>query len=156
VGKLLEGIARSTRIAETVAALYAEGVALPDVRRALAADPKLGGSPSLYLGSADPIYYRLAGLANPLVLGPKAKPTTADGSPSAALAAALRKRRDSGVRWETVAASAEAVLGRRVAVPEAKRLYEKAKGNLRLSYVGRGTRAGAPETYGESAAAPTE
>jgi hypothetical protein len=136
---------RSATIARVVLAEYAKGTPLATVRKLLATGP-LGGTPSLYLGTADPIYYRAAGLSRPLA-------KTAAKSP-AALAAAIRSRRDEGVRWETVAASAEAVLGRRVSVEEAKRLYAKGGGDLLSSYAGRGTRRGAPKTYADLAAAP--
>lgn len=123
---------------------YEKGTTLPEARKVAASE--LGGAASLYLGTVDPVYFRLAGLANPL-------PKTAASSP-AKLAAAVRARRDSGVRWETVAASAEATLGRKVSVPETKTLYAKGNGDLDASYVGRGTRVGAPKTYADLAAAP--
>lgn len=135
---------RADGIARIATALYAKGSTLPDARRAVAKE--LGGLPSLYLGTVDPIYFRLAGLATPL-------PASAKKSPSA-LASAVRVRRDSGVRWETVAASAEATIGRRVSVAEAKTLYAKTGADLDSSYVGRGTRVAAPATYADLAAAP--
>lgn len=151
---LLVGTARAARIAETVGKLYSEGVALPEIRKALAADPKLGGTPSLYLGTADPIYYRLVGLANPLSYANGKPLAGADAKPeSAAFRKALRRRRDSGVRWNVLAASAEATSGLRISETVAKRLYAKAGGDLASSYVGRGTRVGAPTTYGAPEAA---
>lgn len=149
--KILVGEARAARIAATVEAEFAKGTTLPETRRKLAADPKLGGAPSLYLGTADPIYYRLAGTARPLSLAKGAKAETKDGGASSALATAVRKRRDEGVRWETLAASTAVLLGRPVSVPEARRLYEKGKGDLSSSYVGKGTRRGAPATYADLA-----
>ncbi len=87
-------------------------------------------------------YYRENGTRNPL-------PVKADAG-KGALVSAVRKRRDyPGVgsdgratlgRWETVAASAAAALGRRVSVSAVRDLY----GADRESYVGRGTLAGAP------------
>lgn len=152
--KVLDGAKRTERIAATVAREYAKGTSLAETRKILAKDAALGtGGPSRFLGSADPVYYRLAGLARPLVLPAKASAETKDGAASAALATAVRKRRDEGVRWETLAASTEALLGRPVSVSEARRLYEKGKGDLAASYVGRGTRRGAPATYADDAAA---
>lgn len=139
---------RSEKIRKTVETEYGKGTPLPAVRKLLA--KKLGGDASLYLGTADPIYYRLAGLATPLEVAPA---KTEKGA-AANLAKAIRKRRDSGVRWETVAASAEATLGRRVSVAETKRLYAKGGGDLDASYAGRGTRVGAPKTYADLAVAP--
>lgn len=146
--KTLSPEARREAIRETTEALYRKGTSLPDVRKALA--EKLGGTANLYLGTADPVYYRLAGLDSPLdsakgvVLGPETSPVT--------LRAAVRRRRDSGVRWNVLAASIEATLGRRVSVDETKALYSKA-GGADESYVGRGTRAAAPSTRADSALA---
>lgn len=140
--------ARRAKIAATVAKLYAEGIALPAIRKALA--KALGGSPSLYLGTADPVYYRLVGLDSPLTDG-KGKPLS-DPKP-AVLRSAVRRRRDSGVRWNVLAASIEATTGRRASEAEAKALYAKAGGDLDASYVGRGTRIGAPTTYADEAVA---
>lgn len=139
---------RNEKIRKTVEREYGKGTPLPAVRKILA--KTLGGDASLYLGTADPIYYRLAGLADPL---PALSGKTEAGRASS-LAKAIRKRRDAGVRWETVAASAEATLGRRVSLPEAKRLYAKGGGDLASSYAGRGTRVGAPKTYADLAVAP--
>jgi hypothetical protein len=130
---------RSEKIARLARAEFEKGTALPAARRSIAkrlGEPKDG---TTLLGTVDPVYFRLAGLANPL-------PETAAKS-ARSLAVAIRKRRDSGVRWETVAASAEATLGRRVSVAEAKGLYSKGGGDLESSYAGRGTRIAAPKTY---------
>lgn len=145
---------RTEKIAKIVGEEFEKGTALPEVRRILA--KRLGGSPSLYLGTADPVYYRLAGLASPLSLAKGTKATLADGTPSAALRRAVRVRRDSGVRWETLAASTEALLGRKVGKAEVVALYENAGGDLAASYVGRGTRVGAPKTYANLGAAAEE
>lgn len=134
---------RGEKILRLATIEFEKGTTLPDARRAVA--KKLGGTASLYLGTVDPVYFRLAGLANPL-------PASAAKSPRG-LAVAIRKRRDVGVRWETVAASAEAAIGRKVSVPEAKLLYSKGGGDLDTSYAGRGTRVGAPGTYADEAAA---
>lgn len=148
---ILTGEARAARIEKIVTAEFGKGTSLPETRRILSKDAKLGGAPSLYLGTADPIYYRLAGTARPLSLPKGAKSETKDGAASSALATAVRKRRDEGVRWETLAASTAALLGRPVSIPEARRLYEKGKGDLESSYVGKGTRRGAPATYADLA-----
>ena len=135
---------RGEAIRRIATAEYEKGTSLPDARRVVA--KALGGAPSLYLGTVDPVFFRLAGLANPL---PASAAKSARG-----LAVAIRRRRDEGVRWETVAASAEATLGRRVSVAEAKTLYAKGGGDLEASYAGRGTRIAAPKTLVDLAAAP--
>jgi hypothetical protein len=147
--KTLSPEARREAIRATVEVEYEKGTALPAVRRILA--ETLGGDADLYLGTADPVYYRLAGLANPLS-DPKGSPLSA--TPSAvSLRTAVRRRRDAGVRWETLAASTEATLGRPVSVREAKALYAKGGGDREASYVGRGTRRGAPKTLPDAAVA---
>jgi hypothetical protein len=143
---------RREAIRATVAAEYAKGTTLPEVRRILAAT--LGGAPSLYLGTADPIYYYLAGIEEPLSDSKGNALLSPDGKIDArVLRSAVRRRRDRGVRWETLAASIVATLGRPVSTAEAKALYAKAGGDLDSSYVGRGTRIGAPATYADLAAA---
>lgn len=149
VTKALSPELRRERIAVLVGTEFAKGTALPAIRKALAA--KLGGTASLYLGTADPVYYRLSGLAAPLTDG-KGKPLPSTASP-AVLRSAVRRRRDSGVRWSVLAASVEATVGRRVSETETKALYEKAGGDLDSSYAGRGTRIGAPATYADPALA---
>jgi hypothetical protein len=140
--------ARREAIAKGVSEGFAKGDSLPAIRRSLAAS--LGGDPSLYLGTADPVYYRLLGEATPL--------TRANGSPlldakgkatTSVVRSAVRRRRDEGVRWNVLAASLGAALGlgSPVSDAEAKRLYAAAGGDLEASYVGRGTRIGAPATY---------
>lgn len=138
---------RSDKIRKTVEREYAKGTALPAIRKALA--KTLGGTADLFLGTADPIYYRLVGLDAPLS-DAKGQPLV-NPSP-AVLASAVRRRRDSGVRWNVLAASIEATTGRRTSINEAKTLYEKGKGDLDSSYVGRGTRVGAPKTLEDVAA----
>lgn len=142
---------RAEAIARIVAEEFANGVALPAVRRILA--ETLGGTPNLYLGTADPRYYRLAGLADPLPAAPKGRPyAKADGTASASLARAIRVRRDRGVRWETLAASVEAATGVRYSLGVVRALYAAGGGDLESSYVGRGTRIGAPATYADATA----
>lgn len=147
--KTLAPADRRAAIAKTVASEFAKGTALPAVRKILAAT--LGGSPSLYLGTADPVYYRLLGLSTPLADG-KGTLLPADAAPRV-LRAAVKRRRDSGVRWNVLAASIEATTGRRTSDDEAKALYAKAGGDLDASYTGRGTRVGAPSTYDDVALA---
>jgi hypothetical protein len=131
-------------IGDLAAAEYRKGTSLPAARKAIAA--ATGRDASTLFGVVDPIYFRLAGLAEPIVLPASAgKPGTK--SYASALARATKARRDRGVRWETVAASIEATVGRKVSPAEAKALYAAAGGDLDSSYVGRGTRVGAPATY---------
>ena len=88
-------------------------------------------------------FYRRNGEANPLALPKRRTEVT--------LAKAVLKRRNSGgnlARWETLAASASAALGRPISETAIRALYEKAGGNLAESYTGRGTRAGAILTRG--------
>jgi hypothetical protein len=109
---------------------------------------KYGGGTSRVASPVARVYYAENGRRNPLDgIGPDSKP--------GAIRRAVVSRRDyplladgSGEsadgnatlgRWETVAASASASLGRRVSVAEAKRLYGDVE-----SYVGRGTKAAAP------------
>jgi len=97
-------------------------------------------------GIVDPVYFELRGRDNPLSL--PAKPN------ARSIAVAVRKRRDGGGplgRWESVAAAASEALGRPVSVSTAKALYAKGGGDLAASYTGRGTRVGAPATYGDLA-----
>jgi hypothetical protein len=128
---------------------YAKGTPLAKARKIVA--KRLGENPDgRSLLGFDSVYFRLAGLDAPL--------TKADGSalvsPDArALRAATKRRRDAGVRWETLAASIEATIGRAVSVSEARALYAKAGGDLDASYTGRGTREGAKATRGGNAVA---
>lgn len=147
--KPLEGSARREAIAKIVGAEYAKGTKLPDVRKILA--KTLGGEANLYLGTADPVYYRLSGLDSPLT-DAKGKPLASDAKPPV-LRAAVKRRRDSGVRWNVLSASIEATVGRRVSETETKTLYAKAGGDLATSYAGRGTREGAPATREDAALA---
>lgn len=130
---------------------YGKDVPLPDARRAV--EKKLGLAPGRTV-SFDSVYFVAIGRENPLPLGPD--------SSVAEIRAAVRKRRDGkdgasvpnagrtkglGLRrWETVAAAAEEALGRSFSVSEASRIY-----GTKESYVGRGTRAGAPGTRKENA-----
>lgn len=144
---------RRKKIAKKVADLYAKGIELPEIRKALA--KALGGDPSLYLGTADPIYYRLVGLDSPLTDGKGAILIGTDEKPipAAVLRSAVRRRRDLGTRWAVLAASIESSTGRRASEAETKALYAKAGGDLDSSYVGRGTRVGAVATYEDASLA---
>lgn len=127
---------------------------LPAIRVKLAAD--LGGTADLYYGTADPVYYAEIGRRRPL--------GKADGSPLAAegetvrkavLVASVRRRRDAGgrlARWNVIAASASAALGRPVSERTIKDLYAASGRDLAASYVGRGTRAGAVATRDDASA----
>jgi hypothetical protein len=131
-----------TEIREAAAKLYAatyDGSPLSPAPAVKAISEKAGRD-SLSIVSA--VYFRMNGEMNPL-------PATAANS-ARSLRSAVRKRRDGGGtlgRWESVAASAAATLGRPVSEKEAKDLYSKGGGNLDASYTGRGTRVAAPETY---------
>lgn len=138
---------RANAIARIVAESFAAGISLPATRTLLA--ETLGGTANLYLGTADPRYYRLLGLATPL---PKGVYATKTGTPTAALARAIRKRRDEGVRWNVLTASVEAATGIRYSESAVRALYAKGGGEAESSYVGRGTRVGAPATYADAAA----
>lgn len=140
--KIRKNEARADYLRRGVAALYGAGVALPATRKLLAValgDPASGTS---LLGTVDPIYYRLVGLASPLAISgktPKGRATS--------LAKAAAKRRNDGVRWEVLAASIEAATGTRISIPVAKALASEGGVDLAASYVGRGTRVAAPKTY---------
>jgi hypothetical protein len=89
----------------------------------------------------DPVYFEKNGRRNPIAL-PKTRNERT-------LATAVRKRRDAGTtlgRWESVAAALSETLGRPVSEAAVRALYEKGGGDLDSSYVGRGTRVGAPAT----------
>ena len=139
--------ARGDYLSRATSALYGAGTKLPATRKAIAL--ALGEDPSGngLLGSVDPIYYRLVGLASPLPVSGKT-PRTRESS----LLRAIRTRRDSGVRWEVLRGSIEATIGRAVSDREAKALYVGSGGDLLSSYVGRGTRVAAPKTYRDVAA----
>lgn len=136
---------RNEKIRKGLAAEYRKGTPLAKARKIVAkkiGDPADGRT----LLGFDSVYFRLAGLDSPLT-DAKGAPLAADAK-TPTLRAAVRRRRDSGVRWETLAASIEATIGRTVSVAEARGLYAKAGGDLDASYVGRGTRVGAPKTAG--------
>lgn len=134
------------KIRAALAKEYAKGTPLPDARRSV--EKKLG----LAVGAAlsfDSVYFVAIGLANPLPV--------AEDAARGKVATAVRRRRDGRdgasvpnagatkglglVRWETVAASATAALGRKVSVRDARTLYGEKE-----SYAGKGTRIAAPST----------
>lgn len=138
------------KVKSALAKEFAKGTPLPDARRAV---EKKYGLAAGYALSFDRIYFVAIGLANPLA--------GIDGdSPRRKVATAVRRRRDGKdgatvpnagatkglglVRWETVAASASAALGRPVSVRDARTLYGEKE-----SYAGKGTRVAAPSTRSE-------
>lgn len=145
----MTALTRSARILATVLREYAAGTSLAATRKVLGKE--FGESPDAFLGTADPIYYRLKGEADPIVV--PGSPTRRDGKPTATFAKAVRRRLDAGNRLNVVAASASVTLGRKVTTREVKALYAAAGGDLDTRYAGRGTRVGAPGTYGDDAAA---
>ena len=138
-----------SKVKTALAKEFAKGTPLPDARRAV---EKKYGLAAGYALSFDRVYFVAIGLANPLPVAPDAK--------RGAIATAVRRRRDGKdgasvpnagatkglglVRWETVAASASAALGRPVSVRDARTLYGEKE-----SYAGKGTRAAAPSTRSE-------
>lgn len=138
-----------TKIRAALAREFAKGTPLPDARRAV--EKKLGLASGASI-SFDSVYFVAIGEANPLPL---------DGdAPRSKVASAIRRRRDGKdgasvpnegatkglglVRWETVAASASAALGRKVSVRDARTLYGEKE-----SYAGKGTRVAAPSSRSE-------
>lgn len=135
------------KIAAGLAKEYGKGTPLPAARRAV--EKRLGLATGAAI-SFDRIYFIAIGSDNPLPVSPDAT--------KAQIRSAVRKRRDgkdgasvpnegatSGLglrRWETVAASATAALGRKVSVSETRDLY----GKDRETYIGKGTRRAAPGT----------
>lgn len=126
----------SDRVRSEAAKLYAAGTSLPEAIKKL--DVR-ANRPTI--GLVSPVYWRLAGEADPI----RAKGTKA-------LASAVRRRRESGVRWEVLAASLSAGLGRKVSTADAKSLAARGGLDLAGSYTGRGTRVAAPKTYEAPAA----
>jgi hypothetical protein len=120
--------------------------------RATNAISKRKGSPpkSRIVGIVAEAYYLGNGTASPLPAPRSGKWTPAT------VRSAVRKRRDAGGRlgrWEVVAYSLSAALGRAVSVSETRAFYLAAGGSDDASYTGRGTRAGAPATRGSETVA---
>lgn len=142
----------TAKIRAALAKAYASNLALPAARRKV--EKSLGLASGATIGF-DSVYFALVGSEYPL-----------DGispdSPKGKVATAVRKRRDgrdglslpnepryagrSLRRWEAVAAAATVSLGRKVSVSDARALY-----GAKESYVGRGTKAGAPMKRTEGA-----
>lgn len=104
---------------------YAAGTALPEAIRKLDAE---ANRPTIALVSR--VYWRAKGLADPIRAKGEGK----------AFDAALAKRRKSGIRFEVLAASAEATLGRPVSTEEVRKRLDRAGLAPDASYTGRGTR----------------
>ena len=158
-----ERIARFVLRATRTAARKADGdlaaSVLPAIRAGLAEE--LGGDAALYYGTADPVYYREIGATRPITRADGTPLVGEDGKVSlSVLRASVRRRRDAGGRlgrWNVLASSASAALGRPVSEREVKALYVAAGRDLSASYTGRGTRAGATATREDAAAAlPTD
>ena len=142
---------RGDYLSRATGALYAAGTSLPATRKAIALALGETADGTGLLGTVDPIYYRLSGLSSPLPLSGKTAKARATS-----LAKNAAKRRGEGARWEVLAGSIEAAIGRRVSVREAKALAASGGTDLAASYVGRGTRVGAPATYRAPEAATKE
>ena len=135
----------------------AAGATLPKIRATFA--EAAGEDARTVLGFVDPRYYRALGLANPLPAPPAATPyAKRDGTPSASLARAVRKRRDekkgtSLARWDVLRATVEATVGVRPSDSEIRGLSARGGGDLETSYAGRGTREAVPATRVDPSAA---
>lgn len=121
-------------------AAYRAGTSLPDAIREI--DAK-ANRPTI--GIVSPVYWDALGADAPIRVRGNAR--KADGTISANLARAIRKRRDAGVRWEVLAASVRAGTGVPFSPADAKAAYVLAGGDLAGTYTGRGTRRAAPKTY---------
>jgi len=118
---------------------YGKGTPLPEAIRRI--DVR-ANRPTI--GLVSPVYWRLDGEASPL--------GTNGAGETVALGRKVAARRKSGVRWEVLAYSLSAGLGRKVSTADAKRLAAKGGLDLAASYTGRGTRVAAPKTYAAPAA----
>jgi hypothetical protein len=112
------------RVRTAASKLYASGVPLPEAVRKL---DKSSGRPTI--GLVSPVYWRAIGLASPI-----------EGKTEKSRNAALARRRASGVRFEVLAASLGATIGRNVAVAEVKKRLANSGLDPDTSYTGRGTR----------------
>lgn len=122
------------KVRELARAIYGDAatpaVSLPDAIRVL---DRKAGRPTI--GLVSPVYWSLAGERTPLLA------KTPKGRISE-----LAKRRASGVRFEVLAASYGAAVGRKVSVSETKdalRASGKPTADPETSYSGRGTRKSA-------------
>jgi hypothetical protein len=144
----LASLARSAYAAELKAAPRGTKVLSPvATTRALA--EKFGGGTARVASPVARVYYAENGRRNPL-------PIPADATPAKLRDAILARRfaptlsDGSGIsadgnatlgRWETIAASAAASLGRRVSPAEVKRIASE---KYEETWIGRGTKAAAP------------
>jgi hypothetical protein len=138
----------ASEVAKIAAGTYDRTLPLsPDRATNAIAGRKDSPPKSRIIGLVAEAYYAGNGAAFPL---PK---SAAKGRKS--LAAAILARREKGGRlgrWDVIRYSAEATLGRPVALSTVKDLYDEAGGDRERSYTGRGTRAAAPLTRGDEAA----
>jgi hypothetical protein len=133
--------------AEMFVAEY-DGAPLSPAATTTALAEKYDRSRGPLVGLVAEVYYAENGARFPLAFR-AAKPK------AATVAKAVRERRDAGgrlARWEVIAYSLAAGLGRPVSVSAVRELYVAAGGNLGSSYSGRGTRAGAKATREDATA----
>lgn len=115
------------RIRSLAAAEFAAGTSLPEAYRRI---DKKAKRPTVALVAN--VYWRLTGEASPI-----------EGKTPRARVAALVRRRKAGVRFEVLAASYGAAVGRPSNVAEVKRLLASGGLDPETSYSGRGTRRSA-------------
>ena len=133
-------LSKADKIKSALAKQFSKGIALPQARRNVEKQLGLNANEAI---SYDNVYFVAIGLDNPIAF-PK-------NATKAQIAKAIRDRRSgkdgvtipnegntkgmSLVRWEAVAASASAGLGRKVSVAEARKLH-----GPKPTYAGRGTK----------------
>lgn len=149
---------RNEKIRAALAREYGKGTPLAKARKIVA--KRIGENPDgRSLLGFDGVYFRLAGLDAPLVRGDGTPILAGEKIDARTLRTAVARRRRLGgslARWESLAASTEASIGRRVSVSEARSLAEAGGIDLDSSYTGRGTREGAKATRGGNAVAVEE
>jgi hypothetical protein len=106
---------------------------------------------SRLVGLVADVYYAENGRRSPL-------PASAAKGPKSLAREVARRRRAGGRlgRWEVVAYSAEAAIGRPVALSAVRALAKAGGVDLDASYTGRGTRAGATKTRTDETAETLE
>jgi hypothetical protein len=112
------------RVRSEAAREYAKGTDLPEAIRRI---DRRAGRPTI--GLVSPVYWSLKGAADPI-----------PGKTEKTRNAALAKRRDAGVRFEVLAASLAAALGRPVGKAEVLARLVAAGTDPDSTYTGRGTR----------------
>jgi hypothetical protein len=112
------------RIRSEAAREFAKGTPLPEAIRRI---DRRANRPTI--GLVSPVYWALTGAANPI-----------PGKSEKVRNAALAKRRASGVRFEVLAASLSASLGRPVGKAEVLARLVSAGTDPDATYTGRGTR----------------